>query len=53
MIALKEAFMDRYLIVLVHKLRQEFNERLPDTDFLVNMQLKADDIVREIVREVR
>lgn len=53
MISLKEEFIPRYIQILNHKVIQELKEKLPDTDFLVNMQERADEIVREIVKDVR
>jgi len=52
MIAFKEEFIDRYVEKLSHKVRQELLESLPDTGFFAEMVEQANEIVRNITKEV-
>ncbi len=51
MIAFKEEFIRRYIEVLVHKVKEELNEKLPEKGFFAEMVVKANEIIREITRE--
>ena len=51
MIAFKEPFIDRYLIVLVSKVREELKENLPEKGFFAEMVVQADEIVNRLTKE--
>lgn len=48
MIAFKEEFIRRYLEKLIHKVRQELEDKLPDQGYFAEMVDKSDEILRKI-----
>ena len=51
MIAFKEDFIERYLVTLNHKIKQELKDKLPDKGFFAEMIVEANEIVSNITRE--
>lgn len=52
MITFKEEFIQRYVDKFNHKLIQELNSALPDKDYFASMIEQANNIIKQLAKEI-